>query len=73
MLVLSGATWSAAAANVLSLYWTQEHYDIVTAVEAPDDQTAMAALLAAGGQGNVRTEILRAFVETEMASILQKV
>jgi uncharacterized protein with GYD domain len=33
----------------------------------------MAALLVLGGLGNVRTETLRAFNETEMESILQKV
>ena len=59
--------------KLLSIYWTQGKYDIVTTIEAPDDQTAMAALLAVGGLGNVRTETLRAFNETEMQSILQKV
>lgn len=59
--------------RLVSIYWTQGHYDIVATVEAPDDQTAMAALLGVGGLGNVRTETLRAFDETEMASILQKV
>jgi uncharacterized protein with GYD domain len=59
--------------KLLSIYWTQGHYDIVATVEAPDDQTAMAAMLAVGGLGNVRTETLRAFNETEMDSILQQV
>ena len=59
--------------KLLSIYWTQGKYDIVTTIDAPDDQTAMAALIAIGGLGNVRTETLRAFNETEMQSILQKV
>ena len=59
--------------KLLSIYWTQGHYDIVATVEAPDDQTAMAAMLAVGGLGNVRTETLRAFNETEIESILQQV
>jgi uncharacterized protein with GYD domain len=57
----------------ISIYWTQGKYDIVTTIEAPDDQTAMAALLALGGLGNVRTETLHAFNETEMQSVIQKV
>lgn len=56
-----------------SILWTQGRYDIVIAMEAPDDETIMAALLAVGGLGNVRTETLRAYNETEMASILGKV
>jgi uncharacterized protein with GYD domain len=59
--------------KLLSIYWTQGQYDIVTTIEAPDDQTAMAALLAVAGLGNVRTETLHAFNETEMQSIVQKV
>ena len=59
--------------KLLSIYWTQGKYDIVATIDAPDDQTAMAAVLAVGGLGNVRTETLRAFNETEMQSILQKV
>jgi uncharacterized protein with GYD domain len=58
--------------KLLSIYWTQGQYDIVTTLEAPDDQTAMAALLAVGGLGNVRTETLHAFNETEMQSVIQK-
>ena len=59
--------------KLVSIYWTQGQYDIVTTVEAPDDQTVMAALLAVAGLGNVRTETLHAFNESEMQSILQKV
>src|SRR5215831_2010469 len=51
--------------KLLSIYWTQGQYDLVTMIQAPDDQTAMAALLAVAGLGNVRTETLRAFNETE--------
>lgn len=58
--------------RLLSIYWTQGQYDIVTTIQAPDEQTAMAALLAAASLGNVRTETLHAFDESEMQSILQK-
>jgi uncharacterized protein with GYD domain len=59
--------------KLVGIYWTQGQYDIVATIEAPDEQTAMAALLAVAGLGNVRTETLRAFNETEMQSIIQKV
>ena len=55
-----------------SISWTQGRYDLVTTVEAPDEQTGMAALLALGSLGNVRTETLHAYNETEMEAILQK-
>ncbi len=58
--------------KLLNIFWTQGRYDLVVTIEAPDDQTAMAALLTVGGLGNIRTETLRAFNESEMASIIQK-
>jgi len=59
--------------KVQSLYWTQGEYDIVTVAEFPDEQTAMAQLLAIGSLGNIRTETLRAFNESEMEAIIRKI
>jgi uncharacterized protein with GYD domain len=59
--------------KLVSIFWTQGEYDLVTTIEAPDAQTAMAALIAVAGLGNVRTETLLAFSEREMTSILEKV
>lgn len=55
-----------------SIYWTHGQYDLISVIEAPDEQTAMATLLALESLGNVRTQTLRAFNETEMESIIQK-
>jgi uncharacterized protein with GYD domain len=59
--------------KLVSIFWTQGEYDLVSTIEAPDAQTAMAALIAVAGLGNVRTETLLAFSEREMASILEMV
>jgi uncharacterized protein with GYD domain len=53
--------------------WTLGAHDIVAAIEAPDDETLAAALLAVAGQGNIRTTTLRAFTGEEMRSIIGKV
>jgi uncharacterized protein with GYD domain len=52
--------------------WTLGAHDIVAAIEAPDDETLAAALLAVAGQGNIRTKTLRAFTGDEMRSIIDK-
>jgi uncharacterized protein with GYD domain len=54
------------------IYWTVGPYDIVGIVEAPDDETATAALLAVGGEGNIRTTTLRAFSAGEMKRVIEK-
>ncbi len=59
--------------KLLNIYWTQGRYDIVAVIEVPDEQTAMAELLMLGGMGNVRTETLRAFTDSEVESIIRKI
>jgi len=54
------------------IYWTVGPYDIVAIIEAPDDETITAALLAVSSQGNVRTTTLRAFSAEEMRGIIDK-
>jgi uncharacterized protein with GYD domain len=58
--------------RVLSAYWTLGPYDMVTISEAPDTQTATAAVLAAASLGNVRTQTFPAFSESDMTSIIEK-
>ena len=59
--------------SVRGLYWTQGQYDIVAVVDAPDESAMMAGLLNVAGAGNVRSETLRAFADTEMEEILNRV
>lgn len=59
--------------KLLNIYWTQGRYDIVAVIEVPDEQTAMAELFMLGGMGNVRTETLRAFTDSEVEAIIRKI
>ena len=54
------------------LYWTVGPYDLVAVIEAPDDESATAALLELGTAGNVRTTTLRAFNREEMTGIIER-
>ena len=60
-------------ATVKEIIWTQGSRDIVTIVEAPDDETASAFILSADELGNVRSETLRGFTAAEMERLLAKV
>lgn len=55
------------------VYWTIGQYDVVVLVEAPEDTAMISFVLTTGMQGNLRTETLRAFTQTEMDAILNKV
>jgi uncharacterized protein with GYD domain len=59
--------------TVSQVYWTMGIYDAVLILEAPDDQTAAAALMGLVSLGNVKTQTLRAFNATEMKEIISRV
>ncbi|MCX4786436.1 MULTISPECIES: GYD domain-containing protein [unclassified Streptomyces] len=67
-----GAAVQKLGAKLLSIYWTVGPYDLVAIVEAPDDETATAALLQLGGVGNVHSTTLRAFGPEEMERIIAR-
>ncbi len=54
------------------LYWTQGRYDLISVLEAPDEETAAAIVLRVGATGTVRNETLRAYDAEEMGRILSK-
>jgi uncharacterized protein with GYD domain len=61
-----------SGARLADAAWTLGPYDLVLTVEAPDDETLIASNLALARLGNVRTTTLRAFTESEMQRIVQK-
>jgi len=60
----------AAGGKWLGFYLTVGRYDFVLIAQAPDSETMAKLLLAAGAQGNVRTETLSAFTEGEFKEIV---
>jgi uncharacterized protein with GYD domain len=54
------------------IYWTVGQYDIVTLIDAPDEQSFAAFGYALGSAGNIRTQTLRAFTKDEFGAILGK-
>ncbi len=61
-----------AGVTVKELYWTLGRYDVVSIVEAPDEESAAALGLSVGSLGNVRSETLRAFSSEEMGRIVSR-
>ena len=59
--------------RLIDVAWTMGQYDLVLVAEAPDDETMIGINLSLGKLGNVRTTTLRAFGESDMQKILQKV
>jgi uncharacterized protein with GYD domain len=54
-------------------YWCMGAFDGVMIFDAPDDETATAAMLSLDSREYVSTQTLRSFTATEMGKILAKV
>ena len=62
-----------SSGRVQECYWTLGAHDLVLTVEAPDDETMTALAIKISSMGNVKSTTMRAFTESEMEKILQKV
>ena len=60
-----------AGVEVKEMYWTLGQYDVAAIFDAPDEAAATSLALSIGSQGNVRTQLMRAFTEDEIGPILR--
>jgi uncharacterized protein with GYD domain len=58
--------------TIKDIYWTIGPCDVVTIIEAADDETATAGLLMLASQGNLRTTTMRAFSADEARTVIAK-
>ncbi len=58
--------------KVSSIYWTLGSFDGLIVFDAPDDETATAAMLHLASAGNVHTTTCRAFDASDIDKIVQK-
>jgi uncharacterized protein with GYD domain len=70
---LNSSTTNSIVNKFINEYYTLGKCDIITIVEAPNDETIMSIILATGSLGNVRSETLKAFSMDEAAKIIEKV
>jgi len=64
-------TFTAMGATLREVYLMMGQYDYVVIAEAPDDETIARVSLAIAGQGNVRTQTVRAFDRSEMLRLVE--
>src|SRR5256714_12123797 len=58
-----------AGVTVRDIFWTMGAYDGVVLLEAPDEQTVTSVMAGLGALGNVRTQTMRAFDESEIVQV----
>jgi uncharacterized protein with GYD domain len=62
----------ALGVSVKERYWTLGDHDMVSVIDAPNDESLAAALLKLAALGNFRTTTLRAFSADEMRAVIAK-
>jgi len=67
-----GAALQGLGGKLVAMYWTVGPYDLVAVVEAPDDETAAAALMQLSALGNIRSTTMRAFGRDEVEGVIAK-
>lgn len=58
--------------KVTDIYWTLGPFDGLLILDAPDEETATAAMLKLAAEGNVQTQTSRAYKSSEMEKIVAK-
>jgi uncharacterized protein with GYD domain len=61
--------YKKAGGELKAIYLTMGQYDLVAIAEMPNDETVARMALVLGMQGNIRSETMRAFTETEFKKI----
>ncbi len=63
--------FDSMGAKLRDVYLTMGAYDYVVIADAPDDETMARLSLAIAGQGNIRTQTLRAFDRDEAIRLVE--
>jgi len=58
--------------KIKEIFWTLGSYDVVLTMEAAQDEAVASLMLKVGALGNLKSQTLRAFNETEIDSIVAK-
>ncbi len=59
--------------TVKDIFWTFGTYDVVITMEGPNDETVASLMMKVGALGNMKSQTLRAFPESQIDSVLAKI
>jgi uncharacterized protein with GYD domain len=62
----------AAGGKLIGFYSTMGKYDLVTIIDAPNDEAVASIAIGTESKGSIRTETLRAFSEDQFRTMVAK-
>lgn len=63
----------AAGVTVKDIFWTFGGYDVVVTMEGPNDEIVASLMMKVGALGNLKSQTLRAFTESQIDFLVSKV
>lgn len=66
-------TAKAMGVTIKEIFWTLGAFDVVATMEGPNDETVASLMMKVGSLGNLKSQTLRAFSESEVVTLLSKV
>ena len=63
----------AMGVTVKDIFWTMGVYDVVLTLQAPGDEAAASLMMKLGSLGNIKSQTLRAFSESEIDALVSKI
>ncbi|MFH1800956.1 MAG: GYD domain-containing protein [Candidatus Omnitrophota bacterium] len=58
--------------NIKEIYWVLGHYDVVVVLESKKEENVTAFMLKIGSLGNLKSQTLRAFTESEVNTMISQ-
>ena len=59
--------------TIKDIFWTFGSYDVVLTMESADDETVASLMMKVGAIGNLKSQTLRAFPESQIDSLVSKI
>ena len=59
--------------TIKDIFWTFGRFDVVLTMEAAKDEDVAALLLKVGSLGNLKSETLRAYTESEVGALVDRI
>lgn len=56
--------------TVKDIFWTLGSYDVILTMEGPNDETVAKLMLKVGALGNLKSQTLRAFPESQIDALV---
>ncbi len=64
---------SQMGVTIKDIYWTLGQYDVIVTLESSKEENVAALMMKMGSVGNLKSQTLRAFTDSEVSAMVTKI